>query len=286
MTTMRHRFNKDNKDNKKNEETPEERAARLERLLDASADWEPDTSSPEDLVTRAIARVERERDGSWWNRFRFAQPWWGASALGLTAAVSAIVVIACLNSGPEQAVLYIPRSSDAPHIWQADRSIIPGEEESTSYRTVALTEGSARPVMCMPTMTPAGYTTQLAIPEEYTAVTETEYSSESAEPAVSMRKSSFLTANSRSKRHKNRSPFRYQRNVPTVVKGTKGAEVDELDLPPVWQEETVTRQDYRVAVPVMLTPNDSGGSNPLGIPAVVELTFDPPTVPLRSTFDQ
>jgi hypothetical protein len=285
MTTMRHRFDKDNKD-KNEEETPEERAARLERLLNASAEWEPERDAPDDLVARAAARIERERNASWWNRLRYAQSWWSVSAMGLTVAAATVFVVARLTSGPEQAVLYIPRSSDAPRMWQVQASRMPVEGENSHYQTVALMpEGFARPVMSMPTMSPSGYTTQLAPSEDFTIAVTFGEPSEARKPSASFRRNPLI-ANRAEKLERKPSLFAPQRNLPKRSSGPKGKEVDELALPPVWQEETVTRQDYRVAVPVMLTPNDADASNPTGIPAVVELTFEQPTVPLRSTFDE
>lgn len=286
MTTMRHRFDKENKDKNK-EETPEERAARIERLLDASAGWEPEKPEPDDLVARAVARIERERSASWWSGIRYARAWWGLSTLGAAVAAAAVFVIGPWNSGPEQTVLYIPRSSDAPRIWQVDQSVIAGDEESPRYRTVALMpEGFARPVMSMPTMSPSGYTARLASPQEDLMDTAFEEALEPKKTVLASRKPALVAANRAGSVKKERSPFTRKRHVPTVVSGTRGKEVEELDMSPVWQEETVTRQDYRVAVPVMLTPNDADSGNPDGIPAVVEMTFEPPTVPLRSTFEE
>ena len=254
MTTMRHRFDKDNKEN---EETPEERAARVERLLDASADWEPERSMPDDLVARAAARIERERNASWWNQIRYASSWWSVSAMGLTAAAATVLVVARLNSAPEPTVLYFPRSEDAPRIWQVQGSLIPGEESAPRYQNVALMpEGFARPVMSMPTMSPSGYTTDLAPPEHYTVAVVVGEPAAPRKSVVSERKPVYTAANRSGSSRKIRSPYKHERNLPKVKSGTKGGEVEELDIPPVWQEETVTRQDYRFAVPVMLTPND------------------------------
>lgn len=281
MTTMRHRFDKDNKEK---EETPEERAARVERLLDASADWEPERSAPDDLVARAAARIERERSASWWSRLRYSQPWWGIGTLGLTAAAAMAFVIARLNSGPDPAVLYLTRSSDAP-LMQVHHTALPDEEQGPRYQTVAyMSEGFTRPVMSRPTVSPFGDTTDTALPARYTVAFTMGETHALKKPVVSARKPTFVATNRSSK--KSKSPFRHQHIVPTTSTGPKGKEVDEMALPPVWQEETVTRQDYRVAVPVILNPNDPTGNNPGGIPAVMEMTFEPPTVPLRSTFEE
>jgi hypothetical protein len=43
----------------------------------------------------------------------------------------------------------------------------------------------------------------------------------------------------------------------------------------VWTDETVTRDDYRVLVPVVLTQSDGDGSDMTATPAVIEVAYDP-----------
>jgi|GEM_PF-3667472 len=271
----------------------DEQARRVETLLHAASEWEPDTTLPEDVVSRAVARLEAKPSLlRWWQQLwgsrsqclkpRAGMRWWGMGTLGLTAAAATVVLIT-RTSG----VLTLPNSLESTPIPS------PAYSKSVGFDTTSGGDSATD------TMTPSGdgrtvanamtnresteNTTRRApktiqrptgSPTIVPQVRDSRIEPKFMQPKV--RLADRTPVRSRLKRSRP-EPMRLT-STPRLLQ-TESVASEATKLSRVWEEESVPEENYRVMVPVTVTQVSPESGEIITIPTMMELTFQSNNIP-------
>jgi hypothetical protein len=244
-------------------ETPEERMARVERLLRAASSWEPDAPAPARLAERAMARRDakgRERERAFASRR--PTTWWGFGTITVSAAA---LLLVWGRVGPETEIVTAETMS-SPSV---QKSTIPSPSPLAIRTISGHNDGNA---------------TQVSPLRKGTRLETAANAARRENPTTTRSRSSEARVASTVRHSFRRMPVRRHEvrpmaSHPATAQATTATPKKATGS--VWTDETVTRDDYRMLVPVVLTQQSDGDdSGVTATPAVIEVAYDPHAAPI------
>jgi len=220
----------------------------MERMLRAASSWEPEAPEPDRLAERAMERIGRRktRGSERTPVSRHPTTWWGFGTIGVTAAVLLLVYG---KLSPEESQTPLVTASPTP------------------------LASSAAPLISAPTpRQDPGAGTQMSPPSGAQPI-------DSALPAngISAKENTHRTA-ARPSGRRRRPRYEDRPTVSQKIASATKPQPAEMRAEPkdgMWKTETVSHDDYRVLVPVVLTQQDPEDAGVTTTPAVLEVAYDP-----------